>query len=480
MEEKQENLIAGFEDNNTPSHEGASVKVVQELIQEKKISELREYVENHEAVDFVDVIDELSETDIFYLFKTVSSVYTAEIFSYLDNMTQQKIVNYLTSEDVLSLLKELSTDDLIDFVEELPANLTKKVLQAAEKSDKSKKELINQFLRFEEDSAGTLMTTEFVEIKEGSSVFEALKKIREVGREAETIATTFVIDSSKHLVGTLDLDDLIFADPEQDISAITKKDYISVFTDLDQEQVAELFKKYDLSVMPVVNHEARLLGIITVDDIIDVIEEETTEDIQKMAGTTPIDTPYMKTSVFKIAKSRIIWLLVLMVSATLTGLIINSFEEVLMAIPVLSVFIPMLMDTGGNAGNQTTTTITRALALGECKLHDYPRVLLKEFLVSLITGLIIAIVNFLWIFIELKTGIISNSSSQQDWLIAIEVSLTLFAIIIMAKCLGSSLPMLAKLVHLDPALMAGPLITTVLDTAALLVYFLFAKMILGL
>lgn len=459
-------------------HQIVKVEVLQDLIEGKKVQELRNLVKEEEPIDVATALEEMEDRDILFFFKTVQNEFTAEIFSYLSHDAQEKLAETLSSSEVLNLVDELSTDDLVDFIEELPSNLVKKVLQATDKADKEKRQNVNAFLKFNKDSAGSIMTTEFVEIKETSTAGQALERIRAVGPNAETIHTTFVIDSSRQLIGTLRLDDLIFANPEDPVKEIMDDDFIFVDTAADQEEVALLFKKYDLAVMPVVNSSGRLVGIITFDDVMDVIEEETTEDMQKMAGTTPIDTPYLKTSVFKIAKSRVLWLLVLMISATLTGLIINQFEAVLTVVPVLSVFIPMLMDTSGNAGNQTTTTITRALGVGEIRLRDYSRVLLKEFLVSLLTGFVVAAFNFIWILIELQTGFIANTSGNASWLIALQVSLTLYIIIILAKCLGSSLPMFAKLIHVDPALMAGPLITTLLDTASLIIYFLFAKLLL--
>ena len=475
MEENtEENLIV-------PTHKQVTAEDLHEIIQSKDIKKLREYVQDHDAVDIATAMDDMSDVDILFLFKTVSSEYTAEIFSYMDSDDQQKVAESLSSSQVQDLIKELSTDDLVDFVEDLPANLIKKILDCTGKDDINRRVTVNAFLHFEKDTAGSIMTTEFVEIKSGATVKEALAKIKKVGRDAETIDTTFVIDSSRHLIGTLNLDELIFAEEDTIVDTIMDDDYVSTVTSTDQEEIGELFKKYDLHVMPVVNKDHRLIGIITIDDIMDVMEDEATEDIQKMAGTSPIDTPYLKTSVLKIAKSRIVWLLVLMISATFTSLIINKFESVLSVVPVLSVFIPMLMDTSGNAGNQTTTTITRALGIGDVDTSDYFKILFKEFRVSLITGFIVALFNFLWIFIELKTGIISNSTDGlPEWRIALQVAITLYIVIIFAKCLGASLPILAKKLHLDPALMAGPLITTIIDALSLLTFFLLAKVIIGL
>ena len=431
---------------------------IRSLIAKKDFTSLRSLVEDHspivvaDAIKLMDYDQAEDKRDVILLFKTIQNEYTAEIFSYLDQDQQQTIVEAFSEADIQNLIRDMSTDDLIDFVDN-------------------------------DDSAGSIMTSEYVEIKKTATAKEALDKIKSIGKGAETVATTFVVDESRKLIGTLSLEELVFAKDDTPITEIMNTDYTEVYTNTDQEEVARIFKKYDIPVLPVVNTEGRLLGIITFDDVMDVTEEENTEDLQKMAAITPVDTPYLKTGVFKLAKSRVVWLLVLMLSATLTGLLLNNFESLLMVVPVLTVFVPMLMDTSGNAGNQTTTVVTRALALGEVKLSDYPKVLWKEFRVALITGLFISAFNFIWIFIELKTGIIDatgGATNYPEWLLALLVSLAMYLIIVMAKTLGSSLPMLAKLIHLDPALMAGPLITTILDVSSLAVYFLLAKLILGL
>lgn len=456
---------------------------IRELIARKDLIGLRSFVEDHSPITIADVIKEMDGSSIedrrnvIVLFKTIQNEYTAEIFSYLDYEQQEKIVEAFTQSDIQNLIRDMATDDFIDFVAELPSNLVSRVLQATDKENRGN---INTFLDYDGDCAGAIMTSEYVEIKHTANAKEALEKIKSVGRKAETVGTTFVIDDSRKLIGTLSLEELIFAKDEEKVIDIMNDEFVDVMTSTDREEVARIFKKYDVAVVPVVNSESRLLGIITFDDIMDVIEQENTEDLQKMAAITPIETPYLKTGVFKLARSRVIWLLVLMLSATLTGLIINNFETLLAVVPALSVFIPMLMDTSGNAGNQTTTVVTRSLALNEISPRFYPKVLWKEFRVALITGFLVALFNFLWIFIELQTGIIKNTSGEETWLLALVVSLTLYVIIVMAKCLGSSLPMLAKLIHLDPALMAGPLITTVLDASSLGIYFFIAKIILQL
>ena len=349
-------------------------------------------------------------------------------------------------------------------------------------SQEDRKE-INAFLNYKEDSAGSIMTTEYVEIKEHITCKEALKRIKTVGKEAETIYTTFVVDSSRKLVGALYLDDLIFADDKTLVDDIMNDDYISVSVDVDQENVALLMKKYDITTIPVVNKDDRLLGIITIDDIMDVIEQEQTEDLQKMAATTPIEGDYSKTSVFKLAWARVPWLLFLMLSATLTGIILNIFETALQVLPVLTLFIPMLMDTGGNAGGQTTTIVTRSLALGQIKVRDFLKVVFKEFRIGLIVGLCVAIVNFGWIFIELHFGIFqfdpASNANNPDWLIALLVALTSYCVIVLSKTIGSCLPLFAKLIHLDPAIMAGPLVTTIVDACSLAVYLLLSSLILN-
>jgi magnesium transporter len=324
------------------------------------------------------------------------------------------------------------------------------------------------------------MTTEYVAIKDGASCQEALNKIKSTGREAETITTTFVVDKTRKLVGALSLEDLVFAQGASPVSSIMDNDCVSCIADTDQEDVAALMKKYDLTVIPVIDKEQRMLGIITIDDVMDVIESEQTEDLAKMAAVTPMEGDYLKTSTFKLAKARIPWLVLLLLADTFTGLLINSYEALLNTIPVLTVFIPMLMDTGGNAGGQTTTVVTRALSLNQITTKDYLKVLWKEFRISLIVGACTSLVNFCWIYFEFAVGLIKNTAPSNDpiWLIALLASLTGFAIIILSKTIGATLPLLAKKLHIDPAIMAGPLITSIVDTASLAIYFVLAKAIL--
>ncbi len=451
-----------------------------QLIKSKQVDKLREFVKDHSPIDIAFYINDFEdEIDVVFLFKVIKSEYSAEIFSYLDQDQKEKIVLAFSNKEIQQLIDEIATDDLVDFVEELPSNLVSKVIQNASPDDRKE---INSFLNYKEDTAGSIMTTEYVELKENITCKTALKRIKEVGKDAETIYTTFIIDSSRKLIGALYLDDLIFADEKATVNEIMNEDYIFVEADHDQEDIARLMKKYDITVIPVVNKENRMLGIITVDDIMDVIEQEQTEDLQKMAAVTPTDGDYLKTSCFKLAKARIPWLLFLMLSATLTGLILNVFESALQVLPVLTLFIPMLMDTGGNAGGQTTTIVTRAIALNQVTTRDYFRVLWKEFRIALIAGFCVAIVNFGWIYIELHYGIFQfnpiDNANNSDWLIAILIALTSYSVIILSKTIGACLPIFAKLVHLDPAIMAGPLVTTIVDATSLAIYLLLSKIIL--
>lgn len=457
--------------------------VLTDLIHSKNISEVRKFVSDRSPIDVAYLVNDMkSETDVVFLFKAVSNEYMADVFSYLDTDQQKNIVAAFSNKEVQGLINTMGNDDLVDFVEEMPSNLVSKIIQNASPDDRKQ---INALLNYKEDSAGSIMTTEYVEVKNGIKAKDAIKLIRQVGKEAETISTVFVVDARRVLVGALHLEDLVFSKESQGIDKIMDDDCVSVTANTDQEDVASLMKKYDLTVIPVVNKEHRMLGIITVDDIMDVMESEQTEDLQKMAAVTPVEGDYMKTDCFKLAKSRIPWLLVLMIADTFTGLIISSFEDLILIVPVLSVFIPMLMDTGGNAGGQTTTVVTRAMSLGQITIHDYLKVLWKEFRISLITGFAVFAVNFIWIFFEINVGIIKYSPSLSTgstpiWVIALLVSLTSYLIVIMAKTIGATLPLLARRIHLDPATMAGPVITSIVDTVSLIVYFFIAKLIIGI
>ncbi len=447
-------------------------------IQNKNIPALRDFVSKSDPIDLAYLINDIpDDNDVVFFFKSVPNEYTASIFSYLSTEQQEKIVRAFSSKDVQNFISEMPNDDLADFVEELPSNLVNKVLSATPAEDRR---AINQLLNYKEDTAGSIMTTEYVSIKYNTTAKAALDKIKQVGREAETIITTFVVDSSRRLIGSLSIEELIFADENTIVDNLMDKDCTSVVADTDQEEVAALMKKYDMNVIPVIDKERRMLGIITVDDIMDVIEQEQTEDIAVMAGVRPSDNDvdYLKTSVFKLAWARVPWLAVLLICDTFSGMLINNFESLLGKVPVLSVFIPMLMDTGGNSGGQATTIVTRALSLDQIAPKDFLKVMFKELRVSFIVGLLVGIVNFCWMLIEFYGGIIANTSTFPNWQIALLVAATGFGIIVLAKTIGSSLPLLAKKIHIDPAIMAGPLITSIVDSASLALYFLLARLIL--
>ncbi|SDY43848.1 magnesium transporter [Tindallia californiensis] len=440
------------------------------LLEEKKYIQLRELFTEAKAADLAELIEEVAEeypNNTTIIFRLLPKDLAADVFSYLSPTQKRNIVDTLHENQLRNIVEELNFDDKIDFLEEMPANVVKRILKRV--TDDERK-LINQFLNYPEFSAGSLMTIEYVSLKKEMTVAEALQHIRMNGIDKETIYTCYVLNETRKLEGIISLRKLILADDHLKVAEIMDVDVISTTTLDDQEEVADLFKKYDLMSLPVVDREDRLVGIITIDDIVDVIEQENTEDFEKMAALLPSEEEYMNTGIFLLARRRIVWLLVLMISATFTENIIGRFEDVLSAVVILAAAIPMLMDTAGNAGNQTSTLIIRGIALGEIELDDYLKVLWKEFRISILVGIMLASVNFV------RMLLISNASLA----IAITVSLTLALTVIMAKLFGGMLPILAKRMKLDPAIMAGPLITTIVDAMALVVYFNIAGIILGL
>ncbi len=455
-----------------------TIEQINEIISEKNVKKLRLIFEEVDAIDIAEVcnkIDNISE--LLFIFKTVKSEYTAELFAYLDSEQQEKLISAFSDKEITELIDNSFTDDIVDFIEDLPANLVNRVLNA---SSKDMRTHINHLLNYKEGTAGSIMTTEYVQLKSTITAEEALKKIRKDGKNAESIYSTFVVDEKRNLVGVLYLEELIYAEPEALVADIMNKEFKTANVSDDQEDVVTTFKRYDLHILPVLNQDQRLVGMITIDDIVDVIEDEASEDIEKMAGLQPLDDTYFKTSAPKMASKRVTWLLILMISATFTSMIISKFESSLQKITILSAFIPMLMDTSGNAGGQTTSLITRGLATKEFTTRDYLKVLWKEFRVALIAGLIVAVANFLWIFLELSIGLVEPSPEVQNWQIAALVASTLFITILFSKTVGASLPMLAKKLHLDPALMSGPLVTTIVDAIALITYFTICTQILHL
>ena len=443
------------------------MKEILELIGEKKYLNAREEIVKLNSVDIAKILEEIDKKNMLTLFRLLPKNIAADVFSYMSNDMQQYIIQSITDEEMLNMMDNLYFDDVIDLLEEMPANVVKKLLK---NTDENKRRLINQFLNYNEDSAGSIMTIELVDLKKEMTVEQAIERIRKIGIDKQTINTCYVTDSNKKLEGIISIRKLILNDKNALVKNIMKENYVSINTFDDQEFVASQFKKYDLTSMPVVDKEHRLVGIITIDDIVDIIDKETTEDFQKMAAMEPSEEEYLKTGVFQLAKHRIIWLLVLMVSAFFTGNIIRKSEDVLQSVVILASFIPMLMDTGGNSGSQSSTLIIRGLALGEIELKDISKVMWKEFRVSLIVGTVLSIVNFLRIYFMEKV----------DLMVAVTVCISLFCTVILAKVVGGILPIIAKKLKLDPAIMASPLITTIVDAVALLIYFGVAKVLLGI
>ncbi len=440
------------------------------LLAKNKLKDLKDELSDMAYPDIAEFIMDLDDDKIAVkIFRILPKDISADVFSYLEPDSQAVIVQSITDSEIERLMDDLYVDDAVDFLEEVPANIVRRVLA---NTDKETREIINRFLEYPENSAGSVMTIEMVELHDRLTVVEAIKNIRRTGVDKETIYTCYVIDDKRHLVGTLPLRRLLLNEEDTQLTDIMSDDEQLIFvrTMDDQEEVAALAKKYDLLSVPVVDKEDRLVGIITIDDIVDIIDEEATEDFEKMASLTPSEDEYLKTGVFSLAKNRIGWLLVLMIASTFTGQIIEGFENQLASIAGLTACIPMLMGTGGNSGNQVSTLIIRGLALGEVKIKDYFKVLWKEIRVSLMVGITLAVANYgRMLLVRLITG---NDTSNSVILV---VSLSVAAVVVVSKTIGCTLPIVAKLLKLDPALMAGPLITTLVDTISLVIYFALAQ-----
>jgi magnesium transporter len=448
--------------------EGCTMKeMILNLIEQGKYAEVRNKIADMNVVDIAQLFEEMDKQKLLVIFRVLPKDIAAGVFSYISYELQRYIIESITDSEIRNIIDELFFDDAIDFLEEMPSNIVKKVL---ENTDETTRKLINQFLNYPEDSAGSIMTIEYVDLKKEMTVKQALQHIKETGIDKETIDTCYILDDSRRLEGVTSIRKLILSDESVVIKDIMETDVIYVNTHERQEEIALLFKKYDFLSMPVVDNERRLVGIVTIDDIIDVIKQENTEDFQKMAAMEPSEKEYLKTNALVLAKHRITWLLVLMISATFTGNIIRKFDEVLQTVVVLASFIPMLMDTGGNAGSQSSALIIRGLALGEIRAKDALKVLWKEIQVSCLVGIVLTVVNFVRIYFFEKA----------ELLVAVTVCTTLFFTVVLAKVIGGILPIMAKKLKLDPAIMAGPLITTVVDAVALTVYFSIATWLLGI
>ena len=436
-----------------------------ELLEKRDFKTLKNTLEIMNAVDIALLLSNLEDKERAFAFRLIPKDKAADVFSNMSNPIQSYLVKIFTEKELRELLDNLYMDDTVDLLEELPANLVTRILHTV---SSDKRDLINQLLKFPENSAGSIMTTEYVSLKKTMTLKETMKHIKEVGIHKETIYTCYVLEN-RRLIGIVSAKDLMTLDDNTFIQDIMETEIISVGTHTDQEETARLFSKYDLLALPVVDLDNRMVGIITVDDAMDVMVDEATEDISIMGAVNPSEKTYFETSVFSHAKNRFLWLLILMLSSTITGTIITQYENAFAAIPLLVSFIPMLMDTGGNCGSQSSTLIIRGLALDEIRFKDIFRVIFKEFRVALLVSLGLALANGLRIFIMYK-----------DLKLAVVIGLSLICTVILSKIIGCILPLFAKKINLDPAIMAAPLITTLVDTCSIIIYFTIATHIFQL
>ena len=443
------------------------LETVRELLDAKQYTNLRQFLTELNEADIAVCMDELSDEDELKVFRILPKDLAADVFSYLEIENQEMIITSLSDKETANVINNLMADDAADLLEEMPANVVKKLLKNATAEVRNE---INQLLKFPEDSAGSLMTVEFVDLKEHLTVAQAIERIRKIGVDSETINNCYVLDNHRKLIGAITLRHLLLNNADDIIGDIMNENVIAINTLMDQEEVANQFKKYDFTAMPVVDNENRLVGIITVDDIVDILEEEATEDMEMMAAIVPGDKPYMRTSVIENFKKRIPWLLLLMVSSAFTGAIITSFEDALSVNAALIAFIPMLMGTGGNAGGQASVTVIRGLSMGEIEYRNVPGIMWKELRIAFMCGVSLAVANFVKLLVFDRSGL----------MVAFAVSLTLIVVVLMAMLIGCVLPVLAKRVGFDPAVMASPFITTIVDALSLLIYFKIAMFVLGI
>lgn len=440
---------------------------LEELINTRNYRELRVKLAEMNEVNIALFIEELPVEKATVAFRTLPKGLAADVFANLSSDTQEYIIGSINDQELAVIVEDLFVDDAVDMLEELPASVVKRVLKNATPDTRA---LINQFLQYPENSAGSIMTAEFTDLRRNMTVEDAIKHIRRTGEDRETVYTCYVIDDRRILDGVVTVKDLLLSEDDCSIENIMNTNFVSVTTLEDREEVAKLFAKYDLLSIPVVDHEGRLVGIVTVDDAVDVMEQEATEDFEKMAAMIPSEKPYLKTGVFVLAKNRIMWLLVLMISGMITGSILGKYEAAFAAMPMLVTFIPMLTDTGGNAGSQSSTLVIRGMAVSEISTKDLVAVMWKELRVSMLVGIVLSAVNFVRLVV----------TYPGNELIALTVALSLFATVVIAKTIGGALPIIAKLFKADPAIMAAPLITTIVDAFSLIIYFSVAEKLLHL
>ena len=447
--------------------EEQNIQEFEELLSSRKLSEAKNILKEMNEVDIAEFIQELPEEKLIQAFRLLPKSIASDVFVNMDEDVQMHLITSLTNSEATSIIEDMFTDDAADLFEEMPAVMVSKLLSGVSKETRTQ---INRLLKYPDNSAGSLMAMEYIHLKKGLTIKESIERIRKQRDDFVSYDSCFVTDNERKLLGYVTVKDIILNDQETKIDDIMQECEHKVNTLTDQEDVAMIFKDYDYSTLPVVDMEERLVGIITIDDIVDIMEEETTEDIEKMAAITPSDKPYMKTGVFETWKKRIPWLLLLMISATFTGQIITHFESALSTYVVLTAFIPMLMDSGGNAGSQASVSVIRSLSLEEIEYKDSFKVLWKEFRVAILCGITLALANFA------KLMLIDNVSIS----IALVVCLTLIVTVLIAKLIGSFLPIVANKLGFDPAVMASPFITTLVDAASLIIYFRFASLLLGI
>ena len=465
-------------------------------IQNRKASELREIFETVPNIDIAESLDEVEDAAVFlYIFRTVSSEYTGDFFTELTTEQQEMIINAFTDKQLIDLLENSFADDIVDTLEEMPANVVNRVLKACPPDIRTD---VNNLLNYKENTAGSVMTTEYLDMKDNLTVKDALKIIRKKGKDAETVYTIFVRDSKRTLEGTIDLDDLIFADEDEKLEDIMNRDFVTCNVNDDQEEVANMFKRYDLNAMAVVNNENKIIGLITIDDVVDIIVEEATEDIAHLNQISNMDEPYLKTPVLKLVLKCAPWIIALMILQVFSTLILSTFEGAIASFALLSVFTPLIMDAGGNAGGQTTTMIVRSISLDEFEKGDFKRVIWKELRVAACIAIVIAVFVFGWIMLEMAIGIVDMGSSMETLqnmalehgltapsrgivmvIVAALVASTLFVTMVASRLVACMLPFLAKKLKLDPAVMCGPVTTTLVDVISLLAYFFLWTFLFG-